>query len=185
MKPIKIIRTKLLKAVDKLRIGETAWIKYEAMWVDFNKDLYIDLYASTSSKKINATEKSEGYLLQIKRVEEGAIAYYKYKHHRWEYDYIKEFSIYCPEDSLMVVASSDEQYEMRKRKPSIQDLEDQIDQRAFDLLKIEDQLLGDERDNEKNFKKLALQARNYQKEIDLLVAKREEMLEKKKRFRKQ
>ena len=182
MKAIKIVPSKFLKPVKELSIGETAWIRYESMVVDNEGTLFIYLWASTSPKKITKynDEKGLGFLLEIERVEEGIIAYYAYKHYKWEF--LVE-NIDMP--AIKVVAKSDKQYEYRKRNPSQEDLEDQIDQRVFDLLKIENEFYGDENEGEKNFKNIALRAKKCQKEIDILVAKREEILEKKKRFRKQ
>lgn len=183
MKPIKIIPSKLLKTVEKMSIGEIGWIKYSDMWVDKNKDLYVRLEASVSRVPKND---GSGYFLKIKRVKEGIIAYYTRLKQEWEYDYADTFNYFnYPEDSLPVIASSDAQYRRLLKNLSQEDLEDKIHEKMNELFRIENEFELSGENKEKNHWQIAERAKKCQKEIDILVIKREKFLDNKEKKERQ
>lgn len=172
MKPVKIAKNHFLKPLRNLRIGEKAWIRYESMFIDANESLYVEFLASTSQKRIPNKDNKDGFLLEVKRVEEGIIAYYSGKHYKWEWYYNDlEQRLVVP-----VVAKTDKEYEYKKKNPSLEDLEHSIDAYSFELACIENDL---NLEDSQNSKTLASRARNCRNKINALKIKKEEILKKK------
>lgn len=110
MKPAKIGLNKIHKTIGEMKANQICWIPYEALLIDYDKSMYLNPYEYVRERRI------AGFLLKIKRVKEGFIAYTENSRYAWEY-YDFEFENHLFIDvPLVVVATSDLNYRENKKQ---------------------------------------------------------------------